>query len=453
MHENKFEKQMREKMDQLGFDPSDAVWAHVDQAINTEKKRRRPIFWIFFLSGLMVAGGATYMVMNNFSSAKKIMPELPQAASNNQYVQPNKAIPTEQKRQNESVQQKLPLVTPAMNAGRSSGSFQSRKPLLVTAETDSRSKKSNGNASHTVVVKKEVEQKPANLQQPLESPAAGANTLSKEDPQAASVSGEKTNKTVPADSVSGAKTGKSNKKDTKKNSWSVSFTGSVGASNINQSLFQSYNPSNLLYSAYYPTNSGSIPSAGTNTPSETNAGFSFVLGASVNRMLSKRLSLSIGLGYHYYSTGIQTGVPVDSTLTVNYGFTPSTSINSFYRNDGGKKFTNQYHFIELPVNLSFQMNKSRKNPVNWEAGVTLAWLVGANALHYDPYTNVYFKNNQLFNKIQWNAATAILVGFPVLNHSFQLGPQIQYALTSLIKENGAYPGHLIYYGLKCSFNF
>jgi hypothetical protein len=27
MYENNFEKQVREKMDQLGFDPSDTVWA------------------------------------------------------------------------------------------------------------------------------------------------------------------------------------------------------------------------------------------------------------------------------------------------------------------------------------------------------------------------------------------------------------------------------------------
>jgi calcineurin-like phosphoesterase family protein len=75
----------------------------------------------------------------------------------------------------------------------------------------------------------------------------------------------------------------------------------------------------------------------------------------------------------------------------------------------------------------------------------------ANA-QFDPYTNVYFKNNQLFNKIQWDAATAILIGFPVQNHSIQLGPQIQYSLSSLLKDNSTYPGHLIYFGLKCSFS-
>jgi hypothetical protein len=104
------------------------------------------------------------------------------------------------------------------------------------------------------------------------------------------------------------------------------------------------------------------------------------------------------------------------------------------------------------MNLSFQLNKSRKNPVNWEAGISLEWLVSSNALHYDPYTNVYFQNNQLFGKIQWDAATAILIGFPVHDHSIQVGPQIQYGLTSLLKDNSSHPGHLIYFGLKCSFN-
>jgi hypothetical protein len=52
MHENNFEKQVREKMDQLGFDPADSVWERVDKEINKEKKHRRPLFWLFFFSGL-----------------------------------------------------------------------------------------------------------------------------------------------------------------------------------------------------------------------------------------------------------------------------------------------------------------------------------------------------------------------------------------------------------------
>jgi hypothetical protein len=262
----------------------------------------------------------------------------------------------------------------------------------------------------------------------------------------------KENKIVPADSVSGTGAAKIKNKESKKSSWSVGFAGTAGVSNINQSLFQPLNQANLSYAAYYPSNTGSGTPAVVNTPSGTNAGFSFAIGVSVKRNLSKRISLSAGLGYHYYSTGIHTGISVDSTLTINYGFAQSTSVNSYYRNGEGKEFTNQYHFIELSINLSFQLNKSMKSPVNWEAGISLAWLVSSNALHFDPYTNVYFENDQLFNKIQWNAETAILIGFPVHEHTLQIGPQIQYGLTSLLKSSSSYPGHLIYFGLKCTFS-
>ena len=300
-----------------------------------------------------------------------------------------------------------------------------------------------------------MEQQPDKFTQvPAGYQGADSNTNSKGVPQGRTDEVEKLNKTHAADSVSVTGTAKEKKTEMKQNPWSIGFTGSLGISNINQSLFHSLNPSNFSYTANYPSTSVSGPSAALNTPSDIRAGFSFAVGVSVNRKLSKRISGSAGLGYHYYSSTIQTGtaIPADSALTFYSRYAVSTSVNSFYRNGQGKEFTNQYHFIELPVNLSFQLNKSRKNPVNWEAGFSLAWLVSANALQFDPYTNVYFKNNQLFNRIQWNAASAILIGFPVQNHSLQLGPQIQYSVTSLFKDNTSYPGHLIYFGLKCSFN-
>ena len=71
MHEDKFEKQVREKMDQLGFDPTETVWAQVDLEINRKEKRRKPIFWIFFLSGLVLAGGAMYFGLNYFTTTQK----------------------------------------------------------------------------------------------------------------------------------------------------------------------------------------------------------------------------------------------------------------------------------------------------------------------------------------------------------------------------------------------
>ncbi len=424
MHENKFERQVREKMDQLGFDPTDSVWTRVDQEIKKDKKRRKPLFWIL-LTGLIVAGGVTDLMLNQ--------------KENKRSDEANHKV-----RADESGK--------IVSAGSNSASLHSENPALDTKGVKISAKKIKEKTEKNAVAENNTFQKSEDIAEPpIETAAANENALSSDTPKAAPVSGEQTNKTVRADSVSGKENAKIKNKDTKKSPWSIGFTGSVGASNVNQSLFQSQNPTSLSYSTYYPANAVSGPPAVINTPSAANAGFSFVVGVFVNRNLSKRIAGSIGLGYHYYSTGIHIGTPVDSARTVYSGFALSTSVNSYYRNGDGKDYTNQYHFIELPVNLSFQLNKSPKTPLNWEAGVSLAWLISSNALHFDPYTNVYFENDQLFSKIQWNVQTAILIGFPVHDHKIQIGPQVQYSLSSLLKNSGSYPGHLIYFGLKCSF--
>jgi hypothetical protein len=452
MRENKFEKQVREKMDQLGFDPSEKVWTRVDQAIYERKNRRRPILWIFSLFGLLVAGGVAYIGINYFAQAKKTNTKPVGSSVNNQNIQQKDATGTKIKQRGETVQKKQHQGTSAMNISRKPGSFPSGNLLLNTGESSRRTKKAYIGTDQTAGAKKDLEQVPQNITQVQSEPRSNeSNATVKENPKSSGLDEQKSNKVIPTNSVSDPESAKAKSKETKKNPWSIIFTASGGVSNINQSPFHSLNTASLSYTVNNPgTNGSGIPGA-LNTPSETRAGFSFAAGVSVMRYLSKRVSWSVGLGYHYYSTGIHTGISVDSTVIFYSGFAQNTSVNSFYRNDGGKQFTNQYHFVELPANLSFQLNKSRKNPVNWEAGISLAWLVSANALQFDPYTNVYFKNNQLFNKIQWDAATAILIGFRVHNHSILLGPQIEYGLTSLLKDNSSYPGHLIYFGLKCSF--
>jgi hypothetical protein len=285
----------------------------------------------------------------------------------------------------------------------------------------------------------------------LQSVLVAENSINKENTKAAPGLNE-TTKTVTADSVSDIKTIKDKSQKTKKSNWSVGFTAGAGVSNVNQSLFKSQNTADLSASLYNtPANNVGTP-ASMHTPTESSAGFSFNLGVYVKRNLSKRISASAGLGYHYYSTRMHTGISVDSVYMVNFSYLQAAMVNSYYRNGDGHEFTNQYHFIELPVNISFQLNKSRKNPVNWEAGMSLAWLVSTNALHFDPYNNVYFENSQLFNQVQWHAVTSLMVGFPFHDHTIQIGPQVQYGLTGLLKNSGSNPGHLTYFGLKCTFN-
>ncbi len=114
-------------------------------------------------------------------------------------------------------------------------------------------------------------------------------------------------------------------------------------------------------------------------------------------------------------------------------------------------YTNSYHFIELPVTADFQLNKSLKLPVFWEAGLSVSYLLSSNALHFDPNGNLYYQNAELFNKFQLNGATAIMIGFPINKSELQLGPQLQYGLSGLLKSGSGNPQHLFYTGLKISF--
>jgi hypothetical protein len=436
MHEDKFEKQVSEKMDQLGFDPSDAVWLHIDKEINEEKKKRKPIFWIFLLSGLLIAGGGIYIVSNYFNSVKKTSGAPVQSEKTNQ--------------DNQQKEQQAPSAAlPVMSRGKKIGSFQSGNKSKNISETLTLTGKPKIKTEKNDLVDEGIKQESENIvQAPVQPGTMTEQSINGENPDTATSTNGKTNNNLVADSVPDIRIIEKKDQKLKKSTWNIGFTAGAGISNINQSFFQSQNPAGIFAS---PANNAGTP-ATVHTPSESSSGFSFTLGVFFKRNLSKRFSASAGLGYHYYSTGIRTGISVDSALTVNYSYALTSSVRSYYRNGDGKEFTNQFHFIELPVNLSFQLNKSQRNPVNWEAGLSLAWLINTNALHFDPYNNVYFENSQLFNKIQWHVASAVLVGFSVHRHTIQVGPQIQYGLTSLLKNSGSYPGHLTYLGLKCSFS-
>jgi hypothetical protein len=128
---------------------------------------------------------------------------------------------------------------------------------------------------------------------------------------------------------------------------------------------------------------------------------------------------------------MNTGNLVDSSISINSPYLQTSFVNAYYRNGRDQSYTNLYHFIELPVSVNFQLNNTPHLPVIWEAGFSVAYLLGSNSLHYDPLTNVFFQNNNLLSRTQFSLATAIMVGFRLGQNELQVGPQLQYGLTSL----------------------
>ncbi|HZE83483.1 MAG TPA: hypothetical protein VE035_04200, partial [Puia sp.] len=184
--------------------------------------------------------------------------------------------------------------------------------------------------------------------------------------------------------------------------------------------------------------------------------FSFWAGIFAQRPILKRISLSVGLNLHYYSAIISTGKqvinpPIASPVTSSlfYGSTgsPVTSLSyPYYPSGTGSRFTNRYYFLELPLALQWQLNRSRKLPIFWEAGLSVSRLMGADALYYDGKMGVYYKNKGYNEQTELNASTALMVGLNSGAGRMQLGPQLQYGLTSL--NSGISGQHLWYGGIK-----
>jgi len=480
MHENEFEKRVQQKMEELQFAPSDAVWKNVDKEIN-KKEKRRPVFWLFFFLGLMLLGGGVYFITNN--KTKKVeqlnglksdeVADKLDADKNETITKDEKKGMLDKKKENDKAKKveklnglKAEKKVEELNQLKRKNFVESNKAANSIAVKASKSKSSNEKTRNINVEKNELDEnglKKNNNENVATKNSAEENVVTKEtkkDIQDSSVNKTETivqdnkknivadNKTVLADSSNDKKIARNNIKAIKSSSWKIGFHFDPGVSTIERSLFKSGNNS---YALNTPTSGTTTPGV-YSSPSKTEAGFSALVGISLNKTLSKHLFFSTGINYHYYSTSVSTGRFVDSGANVSSSYNSSitSQVNGYYV-PGQNKYVNAYHFLELPLLINLQINKGDKIPIMWEAGVSVSYLISSNALHFDPLKNIYYKNIDLFNRTQMNAITSLMADLHVNKNELLVGPEIQYGFTRLLKNSTGNTQHLFYAGIKFSY--
>lgn len=251
-------------------------------------------------------------------------------------------------------------------------------------------------------------------------------------------------------------------KKNKKSHWKWGLMASAGISNLNDGNFfdgiiNGISGEKALVADVSPNavsnNSGNPPPTPiTYKPSAIEKGFSFSAGVFVQKNLSKRISLSTGLQYSYFSTHIRVGNRIDSFAMVQNAF-GSLNVSQYYRpTPTTTEYTNRFHFIELPLSGHLQLNRSTSVPVFVNAGLSLSYLVSTNALHFDSQTGLYYKDNSLFNKLQSNLSAGFSIA--LWNKSkvpVHIGPQLQYGITNLMKQEVSAGKHFFYLGLNTKF--
>jgi hypothetical protein len=246
----------------------------------------------------------------------------------------------------------------------------------------------------------------------------------------------------------------------KKTEWGIATRG--GSSGLSSSISQLFSPARV-YDAAYANNI--TQSGGTNAfpiparPSAVKSGGSFSLGVFALKHIGKTWTIEAGFSYSYYSTRINVGKKIDTANSVAVGqaaFGLEKSVRTYYTAPGTagtyESYTNNYHFIELPVAIAKQLGSKSHFSVN--TGFSLAMLTGSNALNYDLQKGIYYQDNRLFNKLQANWLAGVNYQFwPQKSFSILVGPQFQYGMTNLFKKEVYGAKHLLHAGISAKILF
>jgi Outer membrane protein beta-barrel domain len=457
MRDPEFEKHVQQKLGELQFPPSDIVWQNVDKEINKEKKRRIPFFWLFFLGGttlVLLSGYWLFIPRNkNISINNKIESEKINVEKRNlddEKIAGNEVSKATEKKKiisvNEINKNNKPPINQQQSLQGQKGTLSETKsvpfslvPIPLNAGKNSpsgtRSKKTNQPAGNL----------PEENNQGENKDQVKVNSTMENKEQSNSASPEKMliAKTKP-DSPGSSPAGSNKINQSKKQkSYTYGLEAGTGMSGVIRTIH-----SVLL-----------VPNGTTSyhITSASHPDIAFHLGLFLQKQLSRKIEVSAGIDYHYYSVRINTGTKIDSVVYPSYLAANSSAIytsaiprNALYTSGTSQRYTNGYHFIALPLLVTYQLNRSPKIPIRVEAGIYLSYLAGTNALQFDPVSDTYYKDNGLFNRLQPVLSTRIAFGFHNRNTLFQLGPEIQYGTSDILKSNASIREQLLYGGIKLS---
>jgi hypothetical protein len=182
-------------------------------------------------------------------------------------------------------------------------------------------------------------------------------------------------------------------------------------------------------------------------PSDIKPGQGWKLGLTAEKAITKRSSISAGIRYVYFDESLEVGSIRDTVIRSNsYSFTrfelQDRGVRGAYSNAAAPqaprtKYTNRYHFLELPVSFQTRVNKGNKMGILWNAGIAPGYLVGTNAIIYDTTAGgIYFKDDRAFKRFHFNVQSGLAFQFGNNKRiSWSVGPTISLDMTRLMKED------------------
>jgi hypothetical protein len=451
MEENKFEKQVQQKMDELKIHPSDSVWEHVKNRIEKKKSRR----WGFLLSLLifviLLLGG--YLLFNSrqhsFTEKQEVssinfkkpgekslrlnkiqLNSLPGKDAKSGSVVKDNLNKQFTKDDQGLVQRKIVKKHSNVNMRVSINSSEAETVNLPENSDDIKSKQPAPETNDNV--KSDVLSKVKNDH--IENIEIAVYNINKDSLIIAKALVKQIDKQK--DTSSDKPGNKKSFNSPSKSKWHFGFLISGGISHVgNQFLGLGYSTYRARDYLSTSPGGGSVQIPG---PSKVKNSGSYTGGIFIEKDISKT-KLSFGINYKVYNTSNNVGQKNDSTAI----FDARNAVNRYH---------NHFNFIEFPLTVKIPLGKSTTIPVFWEGGIIISQLLSSNALQFNPNSGVYFKDNSLLNKTQTGFSTGISTSlFSNQKNSILFGPFLYYGASHVANEGLYTKKHFVYIGLELKF--
>lgn len=431
MSGHEFEKQVRQTLDDLKLVPTAKVWENIEEGLRHRRRRPAAIYWLpALLLGLSAIGYFLITTPQNHQPVAQVTS--PKEANRSVATKSAKQTNLQHRNDDQSLfKEEIEQTTPPQNPVNA--------PSRITT-TDQKTILRSEEQTHTV---NDLPQADALHQ--TNSTVKSLAPQETQTPYEISLKHTQPNLIVESQHVqvqipinqytyNAEGTNKVPGKKIKALHWSYGLQSSAGISAVNEGKLLGFNNARVEDVSTVAPFAPQQPYQ----PSSISPGFTYSVGAFVQKDLSKKLSLSVGLNYLQVNTHNKVGSEINSRAVVNNGTRGYIFVPSYFTidRDYTTEYRNRYHFIEVPVIVHTRINKSKKLPISANTGIAVSRLIKSNSLHFDGTTGVYYQNDKLLNRTQ--LAANVGLSFGILNKTtrpIEIGPSVRYNVSKILEKD------------------
>jgi len=455
MEENKFEKQVQQKMDELKIHPSDDVWEKIEARLEKKKPSNRGILFFLFFCVFLAGGyflwntGQNRSITGGRNSEKnhseESIDEIPVIKNNNNSEAMNDSVTyLITKKSNTTGNAHIKSNVKKHSSQHYDGSTVKKiikinsgeKAGIVFSEQQEVKDVISGNTGPEIVHPREIDSENEKIRVGIKD--STHDTLNKDS--LSKLPSSQDEKPRVKDTLKQTLISSERVKHSKKNKWAPGVLISGGISGVGNNFLGLVNsaPYDYTTSPGQVGGPGPMPLA---SPSATRSAFAFMAGVFAETNILAKGRLAAGINFKSFNTSNKVGNRNDTTGFYN-------SANTVHR------YHNHYNFIELPVTLKIQIGSGKNMPLFWQGGFVISELIGSNALQFNPISGTYYNNNSILNKTQFGLNTSVSAAlFSKQKASVLIGPHFYYGLSGIANEGLYNKKHFVFTGLRTEIIF